>query len=76
MQYLVTLKRNQNDFWGRLLHIDETWIQYSLSETKKQSKQVVFGGESASKKRKSNLTAIKGGYSVLKCSWDYSRRIL
>ena len=43
------LNRNVQDFWRRLLTVDEIWIHYYTPETKQQSKQWVAPGESAPK---------------------------
>lgn len=56
---LAMLKRNRNDFWRWFITVDETWIHYSIPETKEQSKQWVFQGETAPKKAKTTLSANK-----------------
>lgn len=60
------LKRNQNDICHRFITIDETWIYHKTPETKKQTKQWVFRGESAPKSAEATLSANRIMATVLR----------
>ena len=51
-QCLDLFKRNPQEFLRRIVIANETWIHYYTPETKWQSKQCLFPGESAPKKAK------------------------
>ncbi|KAG5312579.1 SETMR methyltransferase, partial [Acromyrmex insinuator] len=51
-QCLEMFQRNPNEFLGRFITIDETWIHYFTPETKEQSKQWTSPSEPAPKKAK------------------------
>jgi len=58
-QCLEMFQRNPDEFLRRFITMDETWIHYFTSETKKQSKQWTSLSESASKKAKTVKLAEK-----------------
>ena len=64
---LALFNRNMEDFLRRFVTVDETWIHHNTPETKQQSRQWVSKGESAPKKAKVGLSAIKVRTMVF---WD------
>ena len=72
-QCLDLFKRNSQEFWRRVVTVDETWIHYYTPETKQQSKQWVYPGESAMKKAKMVPSA---GKVVATIFWDSKGTIL
>jgi len=67
---LLTLDQKRN---RRFVTVNETWIHYYTSETKKQSKQWVIKGESAPKKAK---TVYSAGKIMATVFWDSQEIIL
>ncbi|XP_033224994.1 histone-lysine N-methyltransferase SETMAR-like [Belonocnema kinseyi] len=61
--------RNLNEFSGRFVTVDETWIHHNIPEAKEQSKQWVSSAERAPKKAKVGLAANKVMATVF---WDAS----
>ena len=66
-QCLGMIRHNRDDFWRRLITVDETWIHHYTPETKNQSKQWVEPGGSAPKKAKTVKSADKVMATVF---WD------
>lgn len=64
---LARIRRNPQDFWRRLITVDETWIHHYTPETKEQSKQWISKGEPAPKKAKTVKSANKVMATVF---WD------
>lgn len=64
---LAMFHRNRAEFLRRFVTVDETWVHYHTPETKEQSKQWTFPGESAPKKAKAVLSANKVMATVF---WD------
>lgn len=72
-QNLDLLKRNPKEFLRRVITVDETWIHFYTPETKVQSKQWIFKGESAPKKAR---TAPSAGKVMASVFWDSKGIIL
>lgn len=49
---LAMFSRNPNEFLGRFIAVDETWIHQNTPETKEELRQWLSPGESAPKKAK------------------------
>lgn len=56
---LALFRCNAADFLRRHITVDQTWIHYYTSKTKRQSSQWVFKGEWAPKKAKAVAAANK-----------------
>lgn len=72
-QCLAMMRHNPDDFWRRVITVDETWIHHYTPETKNQSKQWVEPGGSAPKKAKTVKSADKVMATVF---WDSQGIIL
>lgn len=72
-QCLDLFTRNPSEFLRRVVTVDETWIHHYTPETKQQSKQWTFRGESAPKKAKSVPSAGKVMATIF---WDAKGIIL
>lgn len=72
-QCLDLFKRNSQEFLRRVVTVDETWIHYYTPESKRQSKQWIFRGESAPKKAK---TVPSAGKVMATIFWDSNGIIL
>ena len=70
---LAMIQRNPKDFFMRFVTVDETWIHHYIPETKVQSKQWTFKGESAPKKAK---TVPSAGKVMATIFWDSQGVIL
>lgn len=64
---LAQFRRNQSEFWRRLITVDETWVHHYTPETKMQSKQWTARGEPAPKKAK---TVFSAGKVMATVFWD------
>lgn len=64
---LKLFQSNPQEFLRRFITVDETWIHYYTPETKEQSKQWMFKGESAPKKAK---TVPSAGKVMATVFWD------
>ncbi|GBN15894.1 Histone-lysine N-methyltransferase SETMAR [Araneus ventricosus] len=64
---LVLFRRNPDEFLRRYITVDAKWMRYYTPETKEQSKQWVFKGDSAPKKAK---TVKSGGKVMATIFWD------
>lgn len=72
-QCLDRFKQNPKEFLRRIVTVDETWIHYYTPDTKRQSKQWIFPGESAPKKAK---TVPSAGKVMATIFWDSKGIIL
>lgn len=70
---LGLFERNPQEFFRRVVTVDETWIHYYTPETKRQSKQWIFSNESAPKKAK---TVPSAGKVMATIFWDSKGIIL
>ena len=63
----LTLEDNGDNFWNRLVTVEETWIPYFNPETKEQSKQWIYTGETPPTKAR---TIPSIGKVMITVFWD------